>query len=701
MTSPLLDPQLEAFWAANPELLVDPTTLAPSAPPDITSRPTAEKVAIEMASAFVVAAVVIRARLQQEPPPANPTAVAGQAWQHHAPIWMRFMVPAVKQAYRLGRVSNLTPEELDAMATAYAEDLGEYMNTSSAEVLTAGFNQQMSGAKWSREVAWQRASAAYGVDAANMRGIIATLMHGGDQGVNDPVTAAAKLAIDKALLSRAELVGDTEQHRSTQMGRAMSWLLRRQRGDLPEGAQRRWRTHNHEHDCPICGPMDGVTAYLDTAFVLPDGQQLWAPGAHPGCVCEVDLVDAEGEVIGKALAGDPYDRLKDGRFASTEHRSREVTYAEPVDPVVADILEQASKLNGFGVETGPDLDNLFGKPAAKNLFGPPQALFRAVPENLFGAPQELFASKQELFSDETTPKAAARRKPARIVIIAGKKRPGPPPAPKHESHYLPMDAVSDYYYEMWGEPGEAQMGDHVDFDEMNDFYTGQANWLGDREADDDRAEIKAFPSKSIWSMAPDQIEDVSKDEWSDTIAAALPIWHQALHHVDSITAQLTAADLREITMRAGYSSRDPDAMRQHIASVVHDQNSPDRSLEEAFADYVTWTRPELVGEDGAEFGHHLAALMGANDYADFAVDPQRVFSFNQGFNGDSTALFGEYEVSHIVYHSALADWGRDAPLGQLSIQELEMEPAGPSQWSPPEHGEDDDTILQEDKHPWD
>lgn len=695
MTS-LQDPQLKAFWASNPELLVDPNTLEPSGPPS-TERPTREKVEVEMAAAVVVAAVLIRRHLQQQPPPQQPQAVAGQAWRHYAPVWMRFMVPAVKQAYRLGRVSNLSPEEVDALASSYAEELGEYMNESSAQTLVDGFNQQLAGSKWSREVAWQRASAAYGVDAANMRGIMATLVNFKDNGgpPGDPVTAAAKLAIDKALLARAELVGETEQHRASQMGLAMSWLVRQQRGEL-QGAKRRWLTRNHERDCPICGPMDGAEAYLDTFFVLPDSQQLWAPGAHPRCECENVLVNADGEVISKAMGSDPYDRLKDGRFAATEHRSTQLKFSEPVAPEVQNILDEVSRLNAFGVDMG------------KPLFEAPSQLFTADPlfqqgGQLFQAPDALFAPKATIFGDaaglfdEAPAKAALKRN--RKLILITRKRPGPPPAPKHETHYLPADDVADYFLEMWGDIPDGFGGAVVDFDDINDYYTE----LHGSEDDGGRAEAAvAWPQASIWSSVPPQVWEVTPAQWRDTMAIAEPLWHQSLHAVDSTVAQLSDMDLRYIVSRAGYPMINSDQMREAIATVVHDPNAPDRSLEEAYADYVTWSRPDLLGEGGQQLSYHLAAMLGDNDSTDFQVDPSPVFSFTQGFNFDTPSLVGPYEISHVIYHSAIAEWGREAPLGHLSIHEMEMEPfvGGPRRDDLPVDLEPD-KVNTEDKHPWD
>jgi hypothetical protein len=1008
VTQPLVDPQLQAFEEDDPSLLVNPYTLRPSEGYDFErKRRSKDEVAIEMAAAFLIVAGMIQRHLAAQQPPQDPKVVAGQAWRHHAPIWARLMVPAVKQAYELETMRGLTPEDIDHLAHAYANDLGEYMNESSGDVLLQGFQQQMSGEKFSKEIAWSRASAAYGVDSANMRGIMATMIKGGEVGANDPVTAVARIAIDKALMARSEEMGNTESHRASQMGLALSWLFQQQQGMIPIGSMRRWRTVHGEHTCEICGPMDGVMVNLDQPFELGNGQKLWAPGAHPNCECTVELVTPEGDImsvekafnsserrdstgkwvkvgagaaaggaglgagvilhrkaksfiaemqeiqestqkedlkdalatyrirledewstqgghldqwpaldtkhaalsepgmlaghphahlarvkndswkapgmfggiddlpdartaawhwaaehprvqgirtgvhplsgekmmnlsdalhaavsnapaeaprlyravsvtpevaakwdvgdelempissftadgeaaarhllltrdqellsgeelfkgpkqvifhvppgsaaldiqkwtpfpvqaewvgggkyeivgrhddgnylhitlrqvgrlslrlakIAKALGDDPYDRLKDGRFASTEHRTRKVTVMER-DDAVDRIMEEVR--NAFGVIEGKTVEeqvkpkaDLFGGGAlfrapGKDLFATPNAnLFAAPKADLFADTKGIFEAKEKTdspFDHSLNRPRGGQRKTHHVVIFTGKKRTEPPPTPKMATHYLPMDDVEDYYREEWGGATPDRGGEVVDFDDINDHFSEKDEW--------GRGRAVARVQPTIWDSPPDQVWDTTDQDWNDTIRQALPIWHKTQHHADSILAQLTTADLREIYWRAGYGSGGGvtmDGIRSKIADNIFDQNTPDRSLQEAYSDYVTFSRPELVGEDGQNFGYHLAAQLDKTG-ADFEVAPAVVFSLNQGFNDGRSELHGTYQIAHTVYHSALAEWGQDAPNGKLSIQELELEPIG--KYDIPDEDFPEESFTA-DKHPWD
>lgn len=686
MTQALVDPQLAAFYAANPEILRDPSIIQAEPPPDhhLTSRERAE---MELAVAFLVMSYAVSRTLARQSPTTEPAAQAGQAWRHHAPLWARLAVPAIIQAYD---ELPIPAGDKQALAEDYAETLGDYLNESSADALAAGYAQQLG--RGGPQLSWARSVTAYGCDAPDTRGIMAMLAAGTEAKVAEPITAAARIAIQKARVVRADLMGQTEARTASEAAKAVLWLSGQRDASISASAVAVWRTHHSEHECPICGPMDGVARELEQPFVMPDGRTLWAACAHPHCQCHAELV--ERSTLQKDKDGDLYDRDTKGRFADREYRTRNVTrlaYADPEATTIAqELVEQVA--NPFGVDmrtaeqrnpftTGAPVNPFL---AAANPFqsSTPVANPFLESENPFLAPE---------VENPVDAKARGRNRTTHHIFL-GRKREGAAPEPKTETHYLPMQEVDGYFYDMYGELPDNPL-DAFDFDDMNDWFTEQ-------HGDEGRTTVSAFPTPSVWDNVYDQVDDLDNDEWSSVIGQALPIWHESQSHADSVLAQLTAADLSEIYGRAGYgySRHDPNKVREAIATNIFDNNTPDRSLQEAYSDYVTWVRPELIGENGLEFSHRLAALMGESDWADWATPPAGVMVFDQGFHGDTPELHGTYQVAHIVYRSALADFGRDAPNGKLSAQELYMEPVG--EFSPDRDG-DEPPWVNGDKHPWD
>lgn len=700
MTQALVDPQLAAFYAANPEILQDPSIIQAEPPPDhhLTSHERAE---MELAVAFLVMAYAVSRTLARQSPTTEPAAQAGQAWRHHAPLWARLAVPAIIQAYD---ELPIPAGDKQALAEDYAETLGDYLNESSADALAAGYAQQLG--RGGPQLSWVRSVTAYGCDAPDTRGIMATLAAGTEAKVAEPITAAAKIAIQKARVVRADLMGQTEARTASEAAKAVLWLSGQRDGSISASAVAVWRTHHSEHECPICGPMDGVARELEQPFVMPDGRTLWAACAHPHCQCHAELV--ERSTLQKDKDGDLYDRDTKGRFADREYRTRNVTrlaYADPEATTIAqELVEQV--VNPFGVDmrtaeqrnpfmTGAPVNPFL---AAGNPFRPstPVANPFLESENPFLAPE---------VENSVDAKARGRNRTTHHIFLSV-KRQGPKPAAKHETHYLDHGDISAYYEQ----PGMAEAfqtpGVPVDFDNINDYFTHNSEEHG-------RMVIEAIPEDYIWNAMQPQVWDIDDDEWHSVIEQALPVWHQALTHVDSITSRLQSPELKEIYRRAGtrYPLGDAnnsaeDKARTAIASLVLDSNSPDRSLEEAYADFITWNMPGEVGEDGESLGFRTAALLGDSDDVDFQAEPPIVYSFDQGFNGDTPELRGTYEVAHVIYHSALGSWGQDAPVGKLSVRELEMEPieslSGRSPYTqpPPGFGYQGDDFTG-DKHPWD
>jgi SPP1 gp7 family putative phage head morphogenesis protein len=87
---------------------------------------------------------------------------------------------------------------------------------------------------------------------------------------------------------RAELIAATETMAAANAGQQEAWDQAVEDGLLTGQEQQVWITTPDERLCPICEPLDGVTAGLDDYFDV-DGDQIDGPPAHPRCRCTVGL----------------------------------------------------------------------------------------------------------------------------------------------------------------------------------------------------------------------------------------------------------------------------------------------------------------------------------------------------------------------------------------------------------------------------
>jgi hypothetical protein len=93
---------------------------------------------------------------------------------------------------------------------------------------------------------------------------------------------------------RARTIARTEIIGSGNAGRMIGWAEAASNGYFDwNAAAKRWVTHEDERTCEYCGPLDGVTIPLDSAFEA--GRHGWAlmPPVHPNCRCSAVLeIDA-------------------------------------------------------------------------------------------------------------------------------------------------------------------------------------------------------------------------------------------------------------------------------------------------------------------------------------------------------------------------------------------------------------------------
>lgn len=318
MTTPFLEQGPSAFLE-QPSFLEVGQLPAPA--PRIDDDPDFLKVAVGVAAAIVVLRLIVRSELSREQPMSREEvdAAAGRIWKRVLPTWLRASVPAVAQAYKLGSTGNVSYDELETMATLYAEEMGEYVHSTSMSALAEGFGAQVNSG-WNKDLAWIRSREAYGLDSNQMRSYVKGLMSTKEDYPSDPIPSAARAAVDRAFLYRADRLGTNEAFKASQVGRNMVWLTMETNGDLPAGTKKRWVTAADERVCPVCGPLHMVTIPLHRRFES-NGMFFHAPGVHPNCRCELELVYPElGNDVSKAAPGDKFNRDEEGQFARVESR---------------------------------------------------------------------------------------------------------------------------------------------------------------------------------------------------------------------------------------------------------------------------------------------------------------------------------------------------------------------------------------------
>jgi len=678
MTAPgtLADPQLTAFWASDPSRRLEPAPTSEPPPPE-PHRPTkaqVAEVAVALAAAFIVVRTLIAHDLENSDAPADVTGATARLWAKHAPIWLRLAVPAIARAYRLGQVSELSQAELEQMAGEYALSLGDYLNTTSVQALADGFNAQLA-ARWSERVAWQRARAGYGLDRQQMTAYIGGLMKA--ENSTEIVPEAARAMVDRALLHRADAIAETEVWRALQSGKAIVWLLQQQAGLLPGTALKEWDTLEDEATCPICGPLNRVAVPIAEYFESGEGK-LFAPGAHPRCRCDLKLrIPEPREPVAKDAPGDPFNRDRHGQFASREHRGRLRLLERPTAPVAAPPTKQP----------------LYAEPEAASALYTDSGLYRAESkESLYGK-TKLYAetesalyAKPELFtSPETATRQAARTQlmPRLHIRIELPAPPAKPDPTKIDVHYFPADQVQEYFDDL--------------FDGAIGAFDGQVH-MGDIRAHLG-VPTESVPYEEPWLGMEPQIQMISGHDWDEILALAVPLWDRARGEVEDVVNELDQDDLMYISAWAGYSGyQHPDLIMKNIVESVQQGDTGDDSLADAYADYVTYVRPDLLGEPGL-------ALRGRLANADFEPDmearPQTMFVFNKGLHPEDSPkdLRADYEITGLRYRSALGEDRGQAPRGYIGAQEYYLEPTDVDQPLPWDDPDFEDLDLDSDEPP--
>jgi hypothetical protein len=321
----LVDPRTSAFLASDPNLR-SPVLYAPPPPPPKDESHLIE-IAIGISAAFIAWRLIVRHRLQQERPRTESEArnVTLRVIKSLAKAWESLSMPPVTQAY-----SVVPYKAVQSLAIDYATELGQYINDTSVDALLEGFSSQIN-AGVGEGLAWDRAVNGYGLDPRQMKTYISNLLTAEKPRYGEPaVPPNVQASLDRAVLTRADRLGMNESFKAVQVGKNMTWMAMEAGGDLPEGTKKKWVTAEDERVCEVCGPLDGVTIPLSRRFKAINGERFYAPGVHPRCRCELELVyppqqfdDIVKAMRTKSGEWDKRSRNKDGEFSSQESRTNQ------------------------------------------------------------------------------------------------------------------------------------------------------------------------------------------------------------------------------------------------------------------------------------------------------------------------------------------------------------------------------------------
>lgn len=221
---------------------------------------------------------------------------------------------AYVRAYRAAGAGDVPMTTIYALAEQHTRRIGEYFDATSKDALLQGFNSFVNRQLPVR-VAADRALDAYGLTPRQMSGYVAL-------DVKKKITSAQPMSakqmvreyIGRSIRSRLKVFAKQEVHNLDLQAKQTAWLWMQDHGALSAEAEKVWLTAKDEKTCAICGPMHGKRVGVSERFVLPNKIEMWVPGVHPNCRCEVKVVDP---IVSKAdrWYDDEYKRTSDGRFA--------------------------------------------------------------------------------------------------------------------------------------------------------------------------------------------------------------------------------------------------------------------------------------------------------------------------------------------------------------------------------------------------
>lgn len=275
-------------------------------------------ISIGIAAGYLAWRMFVKDKLHKESPRnlKEASETLQKLWDQHQGVWLRLASRPIMQAYSVVPYS-----AAEHLAIDYATELGKYVHQTSANALLEGFSAQINSG-WADSISWFRASEGYGLDTRQMKSYITRLMKEEKRYDAEPIPNNVQKALDRAVLVRADRLGQAESFKAVQVGKNMIWMAMEASGDLPDGTMKKWITAEDERVCPVCGPLDQKVIPLHKKFTS-GGQSFYAPTVHPNCRCRLELIKPKdlGTDVVKAFPGDEFNRDRKGRFATNEQRA--------------------------------------------------------------------------------------------------------------------------------------------------------------------------------------------------------------------------------------------------------------------------------------------------------------------------------------------------------------------------------------------
>lgn len=705
MTQPILEAPGDVFLAAgDPERFLRDNL--PSTPTDDTEEKNHHTAAIAIAGAFIAWRLYVLHQSKREPAPlTDPAGALHRLWRKHAPMWLRITAPVVSDVMA---AQGLTGQELQAVAVDYATKLGEYIHETSSAAVVAGYREQLRKGV-NPTLSWLRAMEGYGLGDRPLRSWLAQQI-AVDGPISDLITPGARNALDRAILARADILGQTEAWQARQLAKSVVWMTDEANGHLPPGCRKRWITAHDEIVCPICGPLDQQEARLSDKFQLPNGKVLWAPGVHPNCRCELELLYPE-VWFEKAMGKDPYNRNEDGEFATKESRRRKTVRAVPVkerevDPDVQSLFDQmqdvpvaeAAKelIDPFASET-TGIDPFAG---GINPFAKPSIIDPLGTGGINPFPGTVdpftkinpFEGKVDPFGAKIRPKTLTML----YIIRNGEVIPRPPdedPDEEVDPQRLVMVSADDYYGSDAANLNSYRDADgelHVRPPDNKELSVGDVVDLSRTKTAGPLVGIEGLPVVSIWGP------------W-DALTAAADSWYPDDEQFWETTQEYTIfMDDLEKSLRTLYTdiSSNPDRiLSEHVMSdrdiidfsreiipvEAKQANGDAKVLRSVLYEKVSSSQDVLDSLGEWAIIHNIGSADDVNatldeissKYGDDYIHVPQMFTFPKGYGvgdvdpGDiHPRIKGQYYVSRVLYHEVHAD----GPQRIRAWKEVQLEP---------------------------
>lgn len=281
------------------ELRFHPTDLDPSLLHEATRRLGSPSEAIEAALLMARLSVMTMAKaevakLAGEMSAAKLVGIADAAWQLYAPKFTRALGPVFADQYlrtmKAAGAGEIPMATVYALAEQHAARIGAHYHESSRDALVGGFNTFVNR-RMTERVAADRVLDAYGLTARGMAGYTSRSL---DKAATvTPVKLRQRVLdyIGTSVRRRSKVFATQEAHNIDQQAQQIAWMWLQDKGQLSPAAEKVWMTARDEKVCTQCGPMHNVRRPLTERFRLPNGSELYVPGAHPNCRCQVRVLD--------------------------------------------------------------------------------------------------------------------------------------------------------------------------------------------------------------------------------------------------------------------------------------------------------------------------------------------------------------------------------------------------------------------------